>query len=228
MLRRLALFTVPLAFAASANAAITGLTNADFETGVGDQNVPDWFDISSGNGDLVQSDTANTAIPDDVDGTGWLNIVDNTTFTGDRGVYQSFGTHDLGIVSYDVSYIKGQRSDALFNELILELWYGTATGADSTDINTLGLTLADSVTIDDTGLSGESTFAEEKSLDATGVPTGETLWLAFRTTDDNTSSSAAEQGLIDDVTISGVIPEPASLALVALGGLAMLGRRRSA
>jgi hypothetical protein len=218
------------------SAAITALSNADFEAGtdgtVDYQSVTGWFDFASANGDLQQRDNiADPDIPEDTNGSYWLNLVDNVTFVGTRGVYQSFGTHDPGIDSYQVSFTIGQRSDtAGFGNVLVSLYYGSATGADGTPITSLPtLNLADSVTIQGIDhfatLTTKGTKDLQFSLDAAGIATGATLWIAFAAIDDNTNVSASQQSLIDDISITA-IPEPRAVLLGGLGLLALLRRRR--
>ncbi len=214
--------------AGSAHAAITGFTNADFEAGVGSQNIPGWFDFQSGNGDLVQSD-APAPVPDDADGNGWLNIVDSPTVAG-TGAYQAFGTREATDLAYTFDFNVAERSDADFNDLIISLYYdaGTATPADGTTPLAAGLLLADSTPYDfNIGVDGPATGTASITLSAASVGVGDTVYLAFASVDDQ-ATPGSQQALIDDVTVTAVIPEPASLALVGLGGLCLLGRRRGA
>lgn len=61
------------------------------------------------------------------------------------------------------------------------------------------------------------------------IPANSTFYLAWNySVASGTTTSNAQALGIDNVSITGVIPEPASLALVALGGVAMFARRRSA
>jgi hypothetical protein len=216
--------------------AAISLTNADFESGTDGitaayQNVTGWFDYASGNGDLQQIDIGNAAVPDAPSGSYWLNLVDNINFAYTTGVYQSFGTHDAGISSYQLNFTIGQRSDtAGFGNILVSLYSGTATGADGTPITSLAtLNLADSTTI-----LGSTYFATtttkgtqdlQFSLDASGIGTGATLWIAFAAIDDNTNVSASQQALIDDIGITA-IPEPSAALLGGIGMLFLLRRRR--
>ena len=217
--------------AGSAHAAITGFTNADFEDGIGNQNIPGWFDFQSGNGDLVQSD-APAAVPDDPNGSGWLNIVDSGGVDG-TGAYQAFGTRDATDLAYTFNFNVAERSDADFNDLIISLYYdgsGTATPADGTTPAAAGLLLADSRPFDfNVGVDGPATGTASITLNASTVGVGDTVYLAFASVDQIPSGTVgSQQALIDDVTVTAVVPEPASLALVGLGGLCLLGRRRGA
>lgn len=203
--------------------------NGNFETiGSNVQDVFGWFDYVSGNGDLQQLDTASAANPDDTDGSYWLNLVDNSTFTGGpRGVYQQIGTHDAGVTGYTVTLTLGQRTDFAFNEFHLHLYSGSAAGADGTAPGILGLTLVDSV-LNIGGPSGGAGSTETVffQLDAASLGVGTTLWLALESTADNPSSTS-QQGLIDDISISA-IPEPSACAFLAggLGSFVVLRQRR--
>ena len=70
-----------------------------------------------------------------------------------------------------------------------------------------------------------------RTIDLSGVEFQDLGSITFRLslTDDNGSSSRGHY--VDNLVLSGdvtLIPEPASLALLGLGGLCMLSRRRSA
>lgn len=217
--------------AGSTNAAITGLINANFEAGNAvQQDVPGWFDYVNDNGDVVQLESANAAIPEDTDGTSWLNLVDNVSYIGGpRGVYQSFGTHELGATSYQINLTIGQRSDTSgFDDIIVELFYGSAPGANGSSPTSIGLTAADSKTISGSDYFATSTTKGTASvqllLDAAAVGVGDTLWLSLKTGDD-WEGNPATQSLIDDIGV-GAVPEPSSLALICLGGLSIIKRRR--
>ncbi|WP_269523112.1 right-handed parallel beta-helix repeat-containing protein [Coraliomargarita parva] len=185
--------------------AAVSITGGDFEADSG-QDVADWFDFSSGNGDLHQDENGNpSAIPQDSDGSYWLNLVDSSSFTQATGVYQQIGTHDAGVTRYDVTMEVGMRSDAPFNRAELQLYSGSATGADGTPPSSLGgLTLVDSVLLSQPAGNAPVSASVTVSLDAASVPTGETLWLALASTDD--ASSGAQQGLFDDISILAFSP----------------------
>jgi hypothetical protein len=220
----------------TARASVVQPANANFEAPVlsaasaAAQDVSGWFDIAgtgSGSGDVVQfeSPTGVTDLPPDTDGSNWLLLADPTT-AGDKGVYQTVGTHDTGVIAYDISYLVGRRGNNVFNEMIVEMYYGSATGAEGTDIDTLGLTLIGTAPIGIGGLgtSGAASESRTSQISAVGVPGGQTLWLAFRGTDDSTVGT--QQGLLDDVSVAAVVPEPASLAAVAILGSALARRRQ--
>lgn len=224
--------------AGNASAAITALTNADFEDPgppVVDQDVPGWFDYASGNGDVIQTEDANATAEANVPKNtieadkGWLNLVDNIGLSNVTGVYQSFGTHDAGITSYQVDFTVGQRSDTEgFDDVIVEIYYGSATGANGTPITSLGLSLLGSYTITGSDYfatpTTKGTAFESLSFDATALADGDMLWLSFREDDDDLAGGGSQQSLIDDVSVTA-IPEP-SVALLGVLGLTFLLRRR--
>lgn len=104
------------------------------------------------------------------------------------------------------------------------------SGAFSIDVGSVSKgtknTAFDAVVLSDLAKwqSGTLPLSGVTGVDATGRTS-----IKFRIYSTDDTSSTSQYTLLDDVVITGnVVPEPATLALVGLGGLAMLRRRSTA
>jgi len=197
-----------------AGAATVALTNADFESGetAWDQDPAASVYVRHSNGS-IQSNTLHMKSS----GDNWAG--QNMTVTTDGGNIDatSYG-------SYTVEFDYGYRSDATTNGDItmrVALWNTTTnTMLDSADF-----------TITDPGQGPEAwtqtDFQLNLSYDETAQTAGDVLQLRFINTTDLPSGSAdwSATALIDNVSVTAV-PEPSSAALLGLGGLALILRRR--
>lgn len=187
--------------AVAVNAAPLATTNGDFET-TGTPAAP-----FTGDGDQdIQS-----WFDSDTPFTSW-----HFGANGDHAValngwlYQSLGTFDSaeGTTlnwSFDNEFENGGTQD-------IEFFAGAFAGAvDGDDIGDEGLASLGSVS----GLDGAPTHTG--SVDLSALTNGTEVWVRI-------SGDGFEQ--IDNVSVTQV-PEPSSLALLALGAAAMLRRRRA-
>ncbi len=218
-----------LSLATSAQAAFM-VTDGDFEAS-GDSttfNVVDpvagvgWAEENGSSNSnssefVISEDDSNT--PDDGDAltSGDLFGVFGRGLEG--RLYQSVGTY-AGEVSVTVDFLAIDLTNQTFVPLTVGIWTGSGAPADGTLLSSLA-TLNDSEVIP-AGTVDNANPVEAQSVtlefDSNIATLGDTVYLSFSKT--NTGVSA-----FDDVTIQA-IPEPASAALVILGGLLMAGRRR--
>lgn len=158
------------------------------------------------------------------DGSQWANLVQTGSTTA--GIYQALSGGALATfqpdIDYTVSLTVSQRSNQPFVGVTIALYAGNVTGANDTNLGTLGATLLDSVTISQSVFSAAG-IAENYVVPAftlnsgsTGAP-GEQLWLRISTTGEG-------HHMIDDLSI---IPEPSTYAaLFGLAALAFAAYRR--
>lgn len=229
----------------SAALYITPITNGDFEDDLGSTVglvAGNWNETSSGwfgengtsKGDAIQWEGSTAQLPADDNGEVWglLNINENDS-NNPGAYYQAIGTNELNYIT-KVSMTVGNRSNFFFQDIVLSLYSGNVTGANGSSLSGLGATLLDSATITN------SVFALGDAMDESIAPqtatisglklntgtlgvAGETLWLEISSTVPG-GNVWQYQAFIDDVAVA--VPEPSSIALLGLGGLALLARRR--
>jgi hypothetical protein len=229
----------------SAALYITPITNGDFEDDLGSTVglvAGNWNETSSGwfgengtsKGDTIQWEGSTAQLPADDNGEVWglLNINENDS-NNPGAYYQAIGTNELNYIT-KVSMTVGNRSNFFFQDIVLSLYSGNVTGANGSSLSGLGATLLDSATITN------SVFALGDAMDESIAPqtatisglklntgtlgvAGETLWLEISSTVPG-ANVWEYQAFIDDVAVA--VPEPSSIALLGLGGLALLARRR--
>lgn len=229
----------------SAALYITPITNGDFEDDLGSTVglvAGNWNETSSGwfgengtsKGDAIQWEGSTAQLPADDNGEVWglLNINENDS-NNPGAYYQAIGTNELNYIT-KVSMTVGNRSNFFFQDIVVSLYSGNVTGANGSSLSGLGATLLDSATITN------SVFALGDAMDESIAPqtatisglklntgtlgvAGETLWLEISSTVPG-GNVWQYQAFIDDVAVA--VPEPSSIALLGLGGLALLARRR--
>lgn len=233
---------------AASHAALfaTPVQNADFEAQkLGPPNfnaaVTDWAEgdapgFATG---FIQWEDSNAAVPQDAGvGENWGGFQfrddgpgDPDTDDGPGELYQQIGTVTAN-ESYDVSLNVGYRSDRGFGNLVVTL-FTTNSGTGIADADTLDGTRSASIagyleldqfiytTTPDT-VDGDAIGFQ---LDSGALGTdGNPLWIAL-SMNAGSNGAAPFQPYVDDIEI-GVVPEPASLALLGLGGLCLLTGRR--
>jgi len=152
-------------------------------------------------------------------------------FTTLNWAYQSIGVNDGALSSLGITYDVGSFTDAgglrdlgvTFSVYRVDGTY--AGGADNVDINgATGATLLDTVTIFSGPLNpGQMLTGQTVTLDISGS-TGSQLFLRLQ----NAVGTVGEPWVAVDNLAVAPVPEPAAFALMGLGGLALLLRRRSA
>lgn len=194
------------------------VTNGDFETpdiaaSLQVQDVPDWFDSTV---NFTSWHRGESADPQE-NGTQMLAL-------GTNGfAYQSLGTMDASDGLLNWSLDKARFADGVATaSLIVRFYAGNAVGADGTAITALGLTqIGPDITLDPFGTdaSGTGVMTETGSVDLSSLSAGTQVWISLTVSNSGFSP-------FDNISVQHVVPEPGSLALLGLGGLAMLRRRR--
>ncbi|MCP4378344.1 MAG: PEP-CTERM sorting domain-containing protein [bacterium] len=212
-----------VALAGNANAAPISLTNPSFEddtlagpAGSGGQyaDVPTGWVEAGGSSVLVIGEDRG-ATPDTPYGIAMVDL-----YADGQQMGQSIGTGlDLHGQQIDVLYIVGRRTNDTVQPLATNHKVMiVAGGAGTFD----GGVVLDTIEYS-TALTATTAFnTVNLSLDASGAVGGNTqLWLVF----EQDISGGQAQLMIDNVEASA-IPEPATMSLLALGGLGILARRR--
>ena len=222
------------------------ITNGDFEDDLGstvgsvagnfDNTASGWFgENGTAKGDFIQWDgSGGGSVPDDANGEVWGGVAINEGDSNNPGAYyQAIGTNEDNFEVL-VSMTVGDRSNFFFQDIVVSLYSGNVTGANGSSLSGLGATLLDSATITNSvftlGDARDSSIAAqtatisglELNTGTTGLA-GESLWLEISSSVPG-SNVWQYQAFIDDVAVA--VPEPSSIALLGLGGLALLARRR--
>ena len=213
---------------AAAQTAMASLmvTNGDFEADpVQTINVTDWYDtVTVNTSNWWETTWAGPNVsPDGTPVLGLSYMFDTTNWA-----YQSIGTNDSGALTLALKYDVGSFTDAGGDRdlgVVFSVYQNDgATGMDdNVDLAGLsGATLLDSVTTF-TGAIGAGVMLTDQMvlLDISGSA-GKELFLRL----ENAVGTVGQPWTaVDNIRIA---PEPASLALVGLGGLALLAvsRRR--
>ncbi len=198
----------------------TGFTNY--------QGIDNWYEDQTGSNWSTLQDETNSTVPDAQEGQYWVNV--NSESTDPAGVYQLLGTWNTGNpTQFDVSFDLGDRSSHLFGDLTLYLVATSAgfTPADGTKLSTDAshaiLDQTATFTDGDAGWVAVSGGRVQQgltdSLLATGVSDGQKLWIQIE------DSITGTQSLVDNLSVTA-IPEPATLGLLGLAGMAFVLRRR--
>jgi hypothetical protein len=149
-------------------------------------------------------------------------------FTTPHWSYQGIGVNDGGLTSLSLQFDVGSFTDAGGPRdmgITLSLYQSASfVGADNADIaGAGGVTLIDSVNLTSGALNAGQVATLTASLNLASANATDALFLRFV----NYSTGTGEPwAAIDNVSI--VVPEPTSLALISLGGAALLLRRRQA
>ena len=159
------------------------------------------------------SETLGTA-PLTPDGVTWL-LVDSRS--DPQTITQSLGTI-IGGENLTIEALIGSVTNAALADFEIGL-YRSLLGSGTADQVLLTLTNSDFTA----PALGGTVAASSASYLTAGLDIGEELFIRIRSTDPDNGASV-EQTLIDSVVVS--VPEPSSTALLGLGGLALILRRR--
>ncbi len=223
------------------------ITNGDFETYTADQaeqeDITGWYDYNNGTSwQNPWQDTRDAEVPTDsqsgYSGQGAAAFSGISASTNQLGVglngylYQSIGT-DASATAFDVTFdwgdfgnIQGSLRDLGLTIAVYEFnGTGSFVADNNTDVNGAdGVTLLDSfsVVLNTAGAPSKLTIGESGTLDISSQSGGE-LFLRINNYD---AGADTPWLMVDNVAISNVIPEPATIGLVAVFGAGVLFVRR--
>lgn len=193
--------------AMSANAATVAINNHDFEVSGGALDVPSWDQDRTGDGDGYSGINSSAPL------TGksvWINM--------DGIVSQTTGEAIVAGTTYTLTVDIGQQNSWVPDGGIIRL-YGSASGP------TVALAEFDSGSLP---ASGDTLLNQTTSFVATaGQATGQFIGVAV--IGGVSGGTPGTQVSFDNVRLdatAAAIPEPSAVALFAIGGLALLRRRR--
>ena len=235
-----AVLTVSAFFVASVvSASAATISDGSFEndhvatddTTAGDLSTGPSWNMGNGNGYWNPTDTHFAGATDDPDGTmGSPTDGEQVAYLliqgagADRSSFQSIGTIDA-LTIYTVSFAYGHRADSAAQPFLdpnpnfsVNLESGATILGGASFGTPLGVTGETALSSPAVGTWNSASFSFDSS-DFAGL-VGDDLTLRF---------SAGGEGMIlfaNFVLTETVIPEPASVALLGLGGLATIGRRR--
>lgn len=105
---------------------------------------------------------------------------------------------------------------------------GAFTGANGTDVAT-GNRLLGMTSVDISSLTGRTPRSQPFTLvvpfAGTGIARGDQVWLRIGDGPDDGNLDAFDEPIIDNVTLTTVVPEPAAMGLLAVTALALRRRR---
>ena len=219
-MKKLFALLMSLALVAAAQGSLA-ITNGDFEADAAQTyNVTNWYDtVTANTSNWWESTWAGPTVSPN--GTSVLGL--SYMFTTTNWAYQSIGVNDAPLSELYLSFDVGSFTDAggsrdLGVTVSIFESDGSFVPADNTAITgAAGITLVDSISVLNTLDPGMMT-SEVVMLDLSSAGTGD-LFLQF---ENYVGQSGEPWTAIDNVRI---VPEPATMALLALGGLAI--RRRA-
>lgn len=236
---RLAKFAMASAAAVSltagASGAVVNVADGDFATIDGatgriDDIAAPWFEGNTlGDYSDYFLDPSTNTIGFGPQFPGWAGGGLAILEAGTPYLYQAIGTKDAAENAVQADWLHIKRTVTFARGVVVSVYSSAApvVGADGSTLTSLGATLVGSVdvTAASLGFIADTTTHETKAASATintsGVTTGHALYLEITPNGDNGGSQGA---FLDDFAVS--VPEPASMALLGLGGLLMLRRRR--
>lgn len=227
-----------IATSAMSHGALSAIANGDFESGVvydlglgrDDSSIgsgSDWFESTTGVYGEVISNLADAAYS----GVSFQSGHGNTAIfnNGTGYIYQNLGTLNLEMAaSFTFDAYERVQGDGNYTINVALFSSSTFTGANGTDVAG-----AAGVTALGTGsyaFSSDANLAtNEDVIGATisnvslaGATSGDNIWVRFEAPRPGSNST----GQMDNLTVTYTVPEPSSTALLGLGGLALILRRR--
>jgi hypothetical protein len=175
---------------------------------------------------------------------GWTNngIVFGQNYLGpnfepgpeDGYYYTSLGNYG-GEVSATVNGVGYNRTNGnpagSFVVSLFSTPAGSFTAADGTDVATVGRLLG-TTTVDISSLTGtvarSQPFQLAVTFAGTGIAAGDEVWLQLNDGPDNGNLDNFDEPIIDNLTLTTVVPEPAAAGLLLAAAPLVLRRRRAA
>ncbi len=217
------------AFAGAASSEVLTPTNGSFEspdTTDFTQNVDDWTTFGPSDRTITQAGALTNQ-----DGDQHLVLDDRAS--GEVGVFQNLGSIEAGF-TYTLELKVGRGG----NDIPGTFSYGLYTGTTNGGFNPGNAVVTENQgTVFETGTVSTAINASPNvfldrtltfdTLDGNNAAlVGQDLFIRAAITG-GSGPGNADQLFIDDITVTAAVPEPGSLAIAALGSLALLGRRRS-
>lgn len=230
-----AVFALALGAASPLQAAVVDVTDGDFSsldgiTTFASDITPGWYEATTAvdYGDYFVDPSTDTGgyAPQFSGTTGAVAFLE----VGSPYIYQSIGTA-AGEAAVKIDWDHISRNNREARGTVVSI-YASATPlatADGSSLSSLGATLVGSVDVTALSLGfssalGNGNASEIIGATATvslaGVSSGDSLYVEFTPNGDNSQAA-----ILDNIVVS-VVPEPGSLALLGLGGLCLLRRRR--
>ena len=172
---------------------------------------------------------------------GWTNngIVFGQNYLGDNFepgpedgyYYTSLGAYggELSALVQGLGYnrVNGNAAGS-FVAALYSTRPGAFTAADGTDVAETG-TLLGETTVNVSGLTGSVPRSQAFQLPVTftGVAPGDEIWLRFGDGPDDGDLNSFDEPIIDNVTLTTVVPEPSTLALLLPAVVTMSSRFQS-
>jgi hypothetical protein len=232
-----ALIAAPLAWAPAAQAASIAIVNAGFEDAFTDSSQTTPYDLPDGNYTqgfgtaLVVPSGGTPFFPGWDSGNPFVGAQDATptnftTFGATQG--ENFAYINDGLLTQTLSATLTQTTYTFTALLGARLEGSAAFGTTHMDLLAGGVLLTPTTSVDPTPVRG--TFAlwtQTYVIDGSNPRLGQTLSLQFYQDKDQPGFNQSD---VDNVALStfeaAPVPEPASLGLLGLAGLGLLGRRR--
>ncbi|WP_227021297.1 PEP-CTERM sorting domain-containing protein [Oceaniferula marina] len=215
--------------------AAISLTNGGFGSSNRNGGVVDgggWFESGTANWVEGSWSSASTSNPDD-GGDAILLLMDGGSTTMGY-IYQSLGTvsaADIALGQLQLTADFAEKSDGESNSSQWDFYVGSfGSAANGSDIDA-SLPSQHTIVLDavamgltyERGNTSRQNGVSVGSFDISGLSEGDEVWLRIGETRD----AAFQSGdlMIDNVSIE-VVPEPSSFALIGLGAISLVLRRR--